>query len=311
MYTYKPSIFPTFLSAMLAGAVVMATGSNQSVQASPIEGQISRNMAIALQFQPPGDAAPRSSIGGGTRGNVRFSTPGDAAPTNSTGGGTRGEVRFSSQGQGEPSSTVGGGSRGDVRFPASGESAPGNTASGGTSTDEQLALTALLPSTRYGHTVAAHPTFFVYVPPSAAKEIFFSLQDERRNHVYQTVLKISSRGGIVSVKLPEDAPALEMGKNYVWFFAPIQPGQILQPDNHGVTGWIKRVENQTAQNSSATPLELASEYAKNGIWYDTLAILASAKQAQPDNATLASEWRDLLKQVGLEALATQAIAEQL
>jgi hypothetical protein len=219
-------------------------------------------------------------------------------------------VRFAAPGEATPRNTIGGGSRGNVRFQTPGESAPANTASGGTRTEGQ-ALTALLPTTRYGRTVAARPTFFVYLPPTASKEVFFSVQDERRNHHYQTILKISGQGGIVSFTLPEDAPELEIGKNYVWFFAPIQPGGILQPDNNGAIGWIRRVESQTAQNATKTPLERATEYAQQGIWYDTLAILAEAKLTQPGNATLASEWKDLLKEVGLEAIANQPIAEQL
>jgi Domain of Unknown Function (DUF928) len=329
----KFTTFPTLLSATLSGVVVIASGFSQSVQASPKPIGEGREVLISLQFQAPAEAAPTSTIGGGTRGSVRFAAPGEVAPNNTTGGGTRGNVKFAPPEDAAPANTMGGGtrgnvrfaapeeatlsntvgvsSRGNVRFQASGEGAPPTTASGGTRTEEQEALRALLPTTRYGRTVAARPTFFVYLPPTAAKEVFFSLQDERRNHHYQTILKISGKGGIVSFTLPEDAPELEMGKNYVWFFAPIQPGGILQPDNNGAIGWIRRVESQTAQNATKTPLERATEYAQQGIWYDTLAILASAKLAQPGNDTLASEWKDLLKEVGLEAIATQPIAEQL
>ncbi len=326
--------FPTLLSATLSGVVAIGSGFHQSVQATPAPMGQGRNILISLRFQAPGEAAPRSTIGGGTRGSVRFAAPGevapnnttgggtrgnikfappgDAGPLNTTGGGTRGNVQFASPGDATPRNTVGGGSRGDVTFQAPrGEDAPATTASGGTRTEAQQALRALLPTTRYGRTVAARPTFFVYLPPTAAKEVFFSIQDERRNHVYQTVLKISGKGGIVSFTLPENAPELEIGKNYAWFFAPIPPGGILQPDNNGAIGWIRRVENQTAQTATGTPLEQATQYAKDGIWYDTLATLAAAKQAQPGNVTLASEWQDLLKEVGLEAIANQPIAEQL
>ena len=50
-------------------------------------------------------------------------------------------------------------------------------------------------------------------------------------------------------------------------------------------------------------MEVATEYAKNGIWYDTLDVLVSAKQQQPGDATLSEEWKDLLEQVGLKAIA--------
>ncbi|MFB2975388.1 DUF928 domain-containing protein [Microseira sp. BLCC-F43] len=332
MTQFKTTTFTTLLSATLSGVAVIASSFYQSVQATPKPIGQGRDVLISLRFEAPGEAAPRSTIGGGTRGSVRFAAPGevapnnttgggtrgnvkfappeDAAPVNTTGGGTRGNVRFAAPGEATPRNTIGGGSRGNVRFQTPGESAPANTASGGTRTEGQ-ALTALLPTTRYGRTVAARPTFFVYLPPTASKEVFFSVQDERRNHHYQTILKISGKGGIVSFTLPEDAPELEIGKNYVWFFAPIQPGGILQPDNNGAIGWIRRVESQTAQNATKTPLERATEYAQQGIWYDTLAILAEAKLTQPGNATLASEWKDLLKEVGLEAIANQPLAEQL
>lgn len=328
----KPTIFTTLLSATLGGALAVASSCYQSVQASPNPmGQ--GEMLVSLQFQAPGESAPRSTIGGGTRGNVRFAAPGEvapnqtvgggtrgnvkfappgeAAPLNTSGGGTRGNVRFQAAGEAAPVTTAGGGTRANVRFQPAGENAPNTTASGGTRTNGQLAVTALVPTTRYGRTLSARPTFFVYVPPTATKEVFFSLQDERRNHVYQATLKISGKGGIVSVTLPQDAPELEVGKNYVWFFAPIQPGGILQPDNYGTVGWVKRVESHTVQNATGTPVEVATEYAKQGIWYDTLAVLAAAKQAQPGNQTLLTEWQDLLKEVGLEAIATQPIAEQL
>ncbi|MCP2726939.1 DUF928 domain-containing protein, partial [Limnofasciculus baicalensis] len=199
------------------------------------------------------------------------------------------------------------------RFQTPKDPAPVNTIGAGSRSDEQPLMTALLPTTNYGRTIAARPTFFVYIPPTATEEVFFSLKDENGKHHYQAMLKISGRGGIVSVTLPNNAPELEMDKNYQWFFAPISPGGILQPDNYGVTGWVKRVAalTSTQANSSINPLEKATEYAEAGIWYDTVAVLVSAQVAQPSNETLLSEWKDLLKEVGLDAIANQPIAEHL
>jgi Domain of Unknown Function (DUF928) len=312
MTKYNFKISQTLLSATFCGALVVGSLS-QPVQAnSKPTGQGERLLnpsLISLQFQAPGEAAPQSSMGGGTRGEVKFAPPGDGAPQSSMGGGTRGETQFSAPGDAAPASSMGGGSRGDVSFSAPGDAAPASTASGGTRTDGISAPTALLPTTRYGRTVAARPTFFVYMPPTSSREVFFSIQDQAGNHLYQTLLRISGTGGIISVTLPESAPQLEIGKNYVWFFAPISPGGILRPDNNNVVGWVKRVEAPTAVG--ATALDRATEYAKAGIWYDTVTVLASAQQTQPGNATLTNEWKDLLKQVGLEAIATQPIAERL
>jgi Domain of Unknown Function (DUF928) len=329
-------LWQTFLAAISSGVFVVGTGFSpvQAIPRQTAPSETSNNsLFLSLQFQPPGDVTPPNSIGGASRGEIKFAPPGDATPSNSVGGASRSNISFVPPGDAAPKNSIGGASRSDVRFAPPGDAAPRNstgggsrsgvsfipprdpaptsTASGGIRTDEQPLLKALLPDTQLGRTVSAHPTFFVYVPPTASREVFFSLQDERRNHVYQTTLKISGNGGIVSVTLPKDTPELEVGKNYVWFFAPIAPGGTLEPDNYGVTGWVKRVEVPTAvRDAVATnPTQLASEYARAGIWYDTVAILANALAAQPNDATLASEWQDLLKQVGLEAIATQPLAE--
>ncbi|NEP57101.1 MAG: DUF928 domain-containing protein [Symploca sp. SIO2G7] len=312
------SIFPALLSATLTSTFVLSGSFYHSVQASPQLKEdretVSSNSSISIRFKDPGDVPPESSVGGGVRGTVKFSTSaGDAAPESSVGGGVRGNVEFRSPGSDSPVSSVGGGVRGDVSFDPPGDGSPKRTLSGGTRTDELPTMTALLPTSQHGRTVVARPTFFVYLPPTSSKEIFFSLQDEQGNHHYQTTLKVSGREGIVSITLPDEAPELEVGKNYMWFFAPIEPNSILRPDNAGVTGWVKRVESLTQDGtiSSSEPIKLATEYAKQGIWYDTLNILVTAQLAQPDNTTFFSEWKELLEQVELDAIASQPIAEQL
>jgi hypothetical protein len=310
MAKYKSSVSQTVFSLSLAGA--LATGTCLCVPAQalqPVSGSPG-GFLTSLEFKPPGDAAPASTNGGGTRGDVKFKPPGDSAPASTNGGGTRGDVKFQPPGDPSPTNTTGGGTRGP-EFQPPGDAAPASTTGGGTRSEELLQLIPLIPQTKIGRTVAARPTFFVYVPPTSSKQVFFSLQDENRNVHYQTTLKMSGQGGIVRVTLPADAPELEIGKNYMWFFATIEPGDILRPDSHGVSGWVKRVEPPTnsAENSSLTPLKLATLYAESGIWYDTVAVLGAAKQAQPGDATLAAEWKELLEQVGLKGIATQPIID--
>ena len=309
----KLSLSQSVLSATLISGLLLVTELYKPAQASltPNEREtLPSDSLISVRFEAPGDGAPKSSIGGGVRGNVQFAVPGDAAPRSSVGGGVRGNVQFAAPGEAAPRSSVGGGVRGNVQFGAPGDAAPRNSVGGGVRGDEPPAMAALLPSTKNGRTVSAHPTFFVYLPPTLSKEVFFSVQDEQGNNLYQTRRKISGQGGIISVTLPENAPALETGKNYVWFFAPILPDGILRPDNYVVTGWVKRVEANVGSDRQS-PVEQATAYGKAGIWYDTLKILATAQRSQPNNANLTKEWKELLEQVGLNAIATQPLAEQL
>lgn len=302
--TYKTTLILT-----LAGAIAIASSLPRAVF-----GQTPASDATAsIQFKPPRDPAPGDTLGGGIRGNIRFVPPKTSAPGQTAGGGVRGDIQFAPPRDPAPGNAVGGGIRGEISFRPPGNPAPDRTVGSGIRGDTVTEVVPLLPETNSGYTVSGHPTIYLYVPPTSARKVFFSIQDENFQPQYQTVLNISGQGGIVSITLPDDAPELKIGQYYAWFFAPIESDGILLPDNYSVSGWIKRVEPPVASSESAasTPLERAALYAKEGIWYDTLSILANEQQAQPDNAALAKEWKALLAQVGLETFADRAIAERL
>lgn len=176
-------------------------------------------------------------------------------------------------------------------------------------------MTPLTPGSKGGLTVATHPTFFVYIPPTSAPQAHFTLRDENNRGVYQILLPVANTGGIVSINLPEDKPPLELGKTYRWSMALIcQP---TQTDIPIVGGQVRRVELKSSQVSprytnSTMPdqkalLEQAALYAKVGIWYDSLSLLAQLKQTQPSDNTFAANWVELLDSVGLEEIATQPL----
>ncbi|MGB7059883.1 MAG: DUF928 domain-containing protein [Geitlerinemataceae cyanobacterium] len=331
MFSANFTLFQTLLSATLTSSVVIASGFYQSARATTDNNNLPDATQMALRFESPGDAAPESSIGGGVRGSLQFSAPDSAAPRTSIGGGVRGSVQFGAPGSAAPRTSIGGGVRGGVRFLAPDESAPRNSDSGGIRGEVEFQLpddsaprtsesggvrgndtpplTALLPSTQTGRTLSARPTFFVYLPPTTSQQAFFSVQDEQGNFVYHTVVNISTSGETIAIATPEDAPELEVGKNYLWMFAPLEPNGILRPDNSNVVGWVKRVEPVASSPEVVlSPVEQATKYAAAGIWYDTLEVLASAQLEQPSDETLASEWQDLLTEVGLEQVSTEPVS---
>ncbi len=181
-------------------------------------------------------------------------------------------------------------------------------------------VTPLLPANREGLTVAEHPTFFVYIPQTSAQKALFVLKDESEDYYYQKTMPIPSRGGIVSFKLPTDAPAIEIGNSYKWSFVMIC-GEAIRPDSPMVEGRIRRIEPSQALSSQLqklSPLERAALYGKDGIWYDTLTSLAEVRQgtpaglaalSQPDDSTLATTWEELLNSVGLGAIATKPLLQ--
>lgn len=194
-----------------------------------------------------------------------------------------------------------------------------------------VALTALIPHSNQGLTVASHPTFFVYVPPTSAPQIYFSLKDENNLGIYQTMLPISGQEGVISISLPTDQPALEIGQTYSWSVGLVcQPTQTDMP---WVKGTVQRVETEAsiaASQPGANPtIYRAVLYARSGIWYDTLTTLFQLRQ--PDNLTsdltdnltsnsngdraidrglLHQNWVNLLNSVGLEAIADRPLLDQ-
>ena len=191
--------------------------------------------------------------------------------------------------EGKPLQTTGGASRNPGQCPMDAKTS-------------SKTLKALVPSNNSGLTVAERPTIYVYVPPTTAPEVYFSLEDHNRNPYFQTNVAIDGGEGIVAIQLPEDAPPLEMGKDYQWHFVIKCEGR-LGPRNPIASGWIRRVPRRNI-TAEGTPEEIANAYGRAGIWYDSLATLMKAREAQPGDISIADELQELLTSVGLQEVAS-------
>ncbi|MBF2003731.1 MAG: DUF928 domain-containing protein [Synechococcales cyanobacterium C42_A2020_086] len=174
-----------------------------------------------------------------------------------------------------------------------------------------LPLTAMIPNTNFGLTIAEYPTLFWYVPENSAAAAEFILLDHTGTEVYQTVVPIAPQPGVIRLQLPRDGslPPLTVGKDYQWFFALICDPLDRSADVL-TEGWIQRVEPSAAlvnQLAAAAPETQPTIYARSGIWYEAIATLATLRYAQPDNTELASQWQSLLQSVGLGELANQPL----
>jgi hypothetical protein len=218
------------------------------------------------------------------------------------------------------------GASGPVGFnPPPGE--PQGTASGGSrgscpqDTDN---LTPLTPGTKQGLTknkgekvtdyptltISEHPTFFVYVPQTAAQEAELIVNEQtgenKYSDFYYTKINLPGRSGIVSIKLPAEK-SLKTGKLYQWYFRLIcnsnnsageSSGQKASDSsgNPEVLGWVKRIEADPnlvkALEQQKTPLQRAALYGEYGIWHELLTTLAEQRHSQPGVAAM---WENLLK----------------
>ncbi|BAZ40842.1 hypothetical protein NIES4101_68030 [Calothrix sp. NIES-4101] len=264
-----------------------------------------------------GNGAPRQATGGASRGG--FFTPGrgNGAPKQATGGASRGNLFTPAKGNGAPQHASGGASRGNLFTPAKGNSAP-QQASGGASrvgtyylnpstvaATGPSALIGLMPQSYYGTTVSERPAVMVYLPASDAKEAVFSIKDEVGNMHHSMTIPVAGKSGVVAVKLPEEAAALTVGKNYQWFLALKVDGQ-LSPSTPYVDGWIQRIQ-PSAELATAIQQQDAFKRAevlgKNGVWYDCVATLAELHASQPNNPTISKQWGELLSSVSLKEIA--------
>ncbi|MEH1795962.1 DUF928 domain-containing protein [Nostoc sp.] len=180
-------------------------------------------------------------------------------------------------------------------------------------------LTALVSFTKeansvinvWGKTTVEHPSWFFYVPytKDLPYAVEFVLQDRDSNEIYKKAIALPEKPGIISVSLPTTAPALEINKQYRWFFTINCDQEKNSPPTY-VEGVITRVELNPAIVKELQTTELQKRYAiyaQNGIWYDALTTLAQLRQKNPKDTALQTEWQNLLGSTHLDDIAAEPI----
>ena len=179
---------------------------------------------------------------------------------------------------------------------------------------KDLSIIPLIPESNNGLTLGESPTFFAYVSPSST-QVEFTLQatDEKGTEVYKTTFKVD-KPGIVEVSIPaigDRQKSLEIGQRYRWSFS-VACDDDDPSGNYFVNGIVQRIEPQeTLKNDLANPdpMARAIAYAKNGIWYETLATLAQMRRLAPDDSRLRAEWTQLLQSQELTSIADQPLVQ--
>ncbi|MDJ1182301.1 DUF928 domain-containing protein [Roseofilum casamattae] len=303
-------------SMVTVGAISIALEAVQAVTFSPPSDNSaptrSTGGASRSQFLPPsGNGAPTRSTGGASR--SQFLPPSDnSAPSQSTGVAARSQFLPPSDNS-APSQSTGGASRSQF-LPPSDNSAPSHAAGGasridGQTSSEEPSIVALLPENFYGTTLSSHPTILVYVPESSGGEAIFSLKDPDGEILHTTSISVSGKAGIVTIELPEEAPGLEAGRMYQWYFALKLDGQ-LSPKTPFVDGLVKRITPSAELARSLegkTPLQQSAILATNGVWYDSASLLAALQVIDPLNPQLVAEWTELLDSVNLSQLTNASL----
>ncbi len=215
-------------------------------------------------------------------------------------------------GRGLPGRREGAGTRGSCVVDTSVQAPTGGTIA--TKEKKSGNLVAVIPESNIAATVAAHPTFFWYVPANSLKMGRFTLYDgygANRKKVYETRMNLEGTPGVISFNLPADGsvPPLEINRTYYWVFRvfcdPLDRSGDLQ-----VEGFVQRIRPSAelqARLGRATDRERPTIYAASGIWHETLTSLVALRQANPNDRSIQADWEALMQIIKLDALTKEAI----
>ncbi|MGC9505169.1 DUF928 domain-containing protein [Baaleninema sp.] len=169
-------------------------------------------------------------------------------------------------------------------------------------------LLAIVPENSFGQTISPRPRFWFYVPYDEVRPLVFVLRDSRDRIVYETQLNHSGDAGFVEIALPETT-TLDVGQPYYWRFS-YRCNPALPAEDDLVYGTIERIaapDNLQPPELGSPSIDRAGQYAAAHLWFDVLAELIRLQRQTPDDDSVDAEWRELLKSIGLEFLADEAI----
>ena len=203
--------------------------------------------------------------------------------------------------------------------------------------DHRAKLTPLLPQLNVGRTLSPSPTLFVYLPKHTTDRAMLIVQELDRQKLleagltlnelsdrtkdrflkaeFESEIALTGEAGVASISMSDypQLPELEPGKIYLWAFQFICANSF----SDYTQGWIEVVSSSDDRTKVQGELEQAKSdrdrigiYAKEGIWYDLMAMVARMQQMPGiDGDRAIEDWKSILRhpQVGLENLAEEPL----
>ena len=165
----------------------------------------------------------------------------------------------------------------------------------------------LVPENHFGLTVRSEPVLQWSLTEDTRCRVDFTLNDPRRPErpLVERTLASPFKKGIHSVRLEELGAQLDPDVNYEWNVAILEDTE--HPSRNAVAlALVRRIPRPSKlQPDQDAPLEIASHYAANGIWYDALAALSDGIRRNPGDQVLITARRELLDQVGLRGVGEE------
>ncbi|NMF57921.1 DUF928 domain-containing protein [Pseudanabaena yagii] len=198
-------------------------------------------------------------------------------------------------------------SRRVIYVPPSSLDSPLTSAAGArrTSKGEFIALTpqAEINIPPIPQTISERPTIYFRIPKFRGSVTFRLDKDKdaalsTQGKVYDKKFEINNDEGIIAFKLPDDAPILEVGQIYIWRMK-FSSLDLNLNQFATIEGSVRRIlpSKQLTEelSKSSKAIDRAASFAKEGIWFDMLQVLAEAQTTVPSNAEVRKAWVEILK----------------
>ncbi len=186
-------------------------------------------------------------------------------------------------------------------------------------------LFALVPTSNSSATLQAYPSFAWHVPETAGGEtLTFMLTqyyrlEKRQEPLFEKKFQLDGTSGVMKLSLAdfENAPALAVDEEYVWFaFIDCNPqefGGNLVILESTVVRMAAEPEFVEQMQHAKTPLNQAQLYGSHGFWPDALELLLQERIIQADSPVdrqiVEAGLKELLASVGLEFFAKQPLMQ--
>ncbi|MEM7016271.1 MAG: DUF928 domain-containing protein [Pseudomonadota bacterium] len=172
-------------------------------------------------------------------------------------------------------------------------------------------LNVLAPADHTGHSADSQPTLYWSVDGALEQPASFTLvyanpaSSEMAEPLIEDQITVN-KSGIQSIRLSEYDVALKTGVDYQWSISVVIDQTHRSKDI--VAGATIRLAETPAtlldSLNTATSFEKPALYASAGFWYNAVDSLSKLIEAQPDDSSLVVARNELLKQVGLEKVAS-------
>lgn len=183
-------------------------------------------------------------------------------------------------------------------------------------------VTALVPVTGMGQTVAEYPTIYWYTPKINPEEgkvplVELKLRDANARMIYSAQYPLSAQvlagtPGLMSLTIDKSHP-LQTGHKYSWELRiTCDPTGSDPSGDKYVAGGIERVEADprlALRLRVATPQERVALYADAQLWYEMLGSLIELRRDRPYDQNLADAWDQLFNTVYLNEIAKEPLVQ--